>query len=231
MDNQANERKEIDADESAQFIEFLRRHPDFLLQQPELLGQLEIPHATHGATSLIERQVGVLRDRNRQLESTLDELFSQARNNESLVERVHRLALTLIEATDLTSALAAIIGGLRQTIGADEVTLALPAAWAEGQELEELRPLDTQWPSELAQLCESDQPRCGVFQATTIQYLFGERAEHVSSAAIIPMRIDDEPVVIALGGHEAERFSEEMGTLFLSRVSELVSAALRTRRW
>ncbi|MEJ2479536.1 MAG: DUF484 family protein [Acidihalobacter sp.] len=53
--------------------EFLRTHHDFFVRHIELLDVLRLPHPTHGAVSLIERQLSVLRERNRNLERKLDE--------------------------------------------------------------------------------------------------------------------------------------------------------------
>ena len=49
----------------AAVVAFLEANPDFFQKQPELLNKLVLPHDVPGATSLVTRQLGVLRERNR----------------------------------------------------------------------------------------------------------------------------------------------------------------------
>ena len=73
---------------------FLEQHPDFLVEHPDLLETLQVPHGLDGpAVSLVERQVQVLRDRQAESRQRLAELVRNARDNEALVGRVHALAL------------------------------------------------------------------------------------------------------------------------------------------
>ena len=80
---------------------FLEEHPDFLVEHPDLLETLQVPHGLDGpAVSLVERQVQVLRDRQVESRQRLAELVRNARDNETLVGRVHALALRLLHARD-----------------------------------------------------------------------------------------------------------------------------------
>ena len=87
------------ADESV--VDYLLGHPDFFEAHAELLSKLKVPHPTGTAVSLIERQVEVLRGQNRQLERKLVDLIEVARANDTLIERIHRLALALLEGANL----------------------------------------------------------------------------------------------------------------------------------
>ena len=62
----------------AEVIAFLRTHPSFLDQHPELLSQLEIPHGSGDAVSLLERQVAVLREENARLKQQFEQLVGHA---------------------------------------------------------------------------------------------------------------------------------------------------------
>ena len=67
--------------------EFLRQNPNFLEQEPGLLKDLELSHASGSAASLIEKQVQYLRSQNEGLEQRLNQLTQAASDNEKLMTR------------------------------------------------------------------------------------------------------------------------------------------------
>ena len=57
---------------------------------------------------------------------------------------------------------------------------------------------------------------------------FGEAAPHVRSVALVPLMRDNRAFgMLALGSEDGERFYPEMGTLYVSRIGEMVSAVAR----
>src|SRR5690554_6019226 len=82
-------------------VEFLSKNPEFFSNYPDLLGKIDIPHIGSGdAVSLVERQVQVLREQNQRARKQLHELIEIARQNEELARRMHKLALTLMDAAE-----------------------------------------------------------------------------------------------------------------------------------
>ena len=61
--------------------EYLSANPDFFSDRDSLLALMTLPHQQGGAVSLVERQVSVLRDRNRSTKNHLDDLLNAARRN------------------------------------------------------------------------------------------------------------------------------------------------------
>ena len=66
---------------------WLRRHPEFLRQFPDLAGSLVVPRESGPAASLASYQLEVLREKNRELTRRLQELFANAQDNERLTVR------------------------------------------------------------------------------------------------------------------------------------------------
>jgi hypothetical protein len=56
--------------------------------------------------------------------------------------------------------------------------------------------------------------------------LFGEAAAHLRSFSYVPLRDSETFGLLALASEDAQRFYPEMGTLYLKRIGELVSAAI-----
>ena len=93
--------------------DFLAAHPDFFERHSTLLSSLNLPHASGGAISLVERQVSVLRQKELKLERKLRELIEVARQNDVLSAKIHELTLHLLSANDLPGTIAAIEEALR----------------------------------------------------------------------------------------------------------------------
>lgn len=208
--------------------DYLSHHPGFFEDHTDVLLRLKVPHPTGHAVSLIERQVDVLRRQHRQMERKLVDLIEVARGNDTLIERIHRLAIALLENQKLADRLYTVQDELRNRFGADEVSLFLigtppdadagPARWfaADSGELEQFR-----------EFLETGKPYVGRLRAPQLEFLFGEQAERIASAAVVPLAEHGKLGLLALGSHEADRFGPTLGTAFLARIGELVTAAIQ----
>ena len=80
--------------------EYLEAHPEFFERNPSLVQRLRVPDVRGSGTtvSLLEKQVDVLRERNRTLERKLAEFIEVARQNDQLAARIHRLTTRLVHA-------------------------------------------------------------------------------------------------------------------------------------
>ena len=85
---------------AAAVASYLRRHPDFLSQHPDLALSLRVPreHGNGRAASLAGYQLEVLRDKNREFARRIRQLVEIATENETLMRRVHALNLALMRA-------------------------------------------------------------------------------------------------------------------------------------
>ena len=105
---------------------YLESHPEFFERHALLLGKMQLPHQPgSSAVSLIERQVGILRQRNRKLENQLRELTTIARSNENLSEKIHQLCRRLIHAADFDQTVDLIEASLRQDFNTDQIVMVL----------------------------------------------------------------------------------------------------------
>ena len=70
------------------------------------------------------------------------------------------------------------------------------------------------------------QPYCSSHAMVDTASLFGESAPHLRSFSYVPLRDENVFGLLALASEDAQRFYPDMGTLYLKRIGELVSAAL-----
>ena len=215
-------------DTEQQLLELLKDCPDILVRNPALLAELEIPHESGTAISLIERQVGVLRDKLQASDKRLRELMDNARSNERLAESRHRLAINLLNAHDLDDVISIVLDELGNELDAD---FAIVRLFTEDEDRLKDKPdlfidANTVAIKSFSTMLDNRKPMCGRCTEEQNAFLFGEQADQVGSAAVIPLVAGARLGLLALGGSDENRFSIAMGTEFLGQIGELISAAL-----
>ncbi|MBP9218601.1 MAG: DUF484 family protein [Sterolibacterium sp.] len=212
---------ELDANDVAAY---LKAHPDFFNLYADLLAQIVIVDPHNGrAISITERQMGALRDRNKQLEAKLAELISFGEENDTILSKLHAMTLALVAARTFPAVVHALHQHLENAFEIPHVALHL---WDIGtlEALPEFSPADEETRQFAHQL---KHPYCGASSTLThLPWL----ASGIRSLAAIPLRSDETIIgLLTLGSEEAQRFYPEMGTLFLERIGELsATAVLRT---
>lgn len=212
--------------------DYLRRNPDFFERHGALLGTLRLPHTTGGAVSLVERQVSVLRQKDVKLERKLKELLEVARANDALAAKIHRLALGLLAAGNLSQTLAAIEAALRTAFGADQSVLIYFSGSKSFAGIDAgrfFKPMEREDPAlqTFATFLGSSTPRCGQVRDSQRDFLFGPETDEVGSAALVPLGKECEIGFLAIGSVDANRFHPGMSSDFLARLGDLVAEALR----
>lgn len=217
-----------DSDESV--VRYLESNADFLIDHPELLQILRVPHECGGGVaSLIEAQVQALRTRNAQLHQHLTAMVENARNNEELAARLHRLILGLVESPTLDEIFATLYQGLEEGFGAHCVCLRVFADAADIRDCG-LAELVAEWPHRylFESLLESGKPLCGEIDPQLAQTLFAERAEQVASAAVLPLMVGEHRAVLGIGNRGAAHFHASMGTMYLRQLADVLGRLLLT---
>lgn len=209
--------------------QFLREHPDFFNEHPQLLAQLQIPHESGSAVSLVERQMSLLRERHAWTQQKLDDLIDIARANEELARRMHTLALTLMDARQPQEVFATLYESLGRNFHADFITLRLFAEATESQSSEQAEFTGRQAAGQalFESLLANGKPQCGELDLQQWLYLFGDQGKTVASGVIVPLQGDHWEGVMAIGSRDAERFHPGMGVELLSNLGEILSIILK----
>lgn len=207
---------------------YLRAHEDFFEHNPELLAELRVPHHAGSAISLIERQVAVLREQNHQLRRQLQELISIARDNDRLVARLHQMTLVLVDAGDLDTLITALYEQLRQHFTADLIGLKLFKPAGVINDRSEYIASGHPDSEAFEGLLARGKPACGRFNARQLRFIFGDRANDVKSAAVLPLGVaPDRLGLLGVASFDPTRFHAGMSTAFLTHMGEVVGALTR----
>jgi len=212
--------------------DYLAAHPDFFENHAALLNTLNLPHASGGATSLVERQVSVLRQKDLKLEKQLKELIGVARANDLLAAKIHELALQLMAATDLRATIAALEVAMRSGFNADQAVLVIfgdPRAFddIDGGRFFRVIEKNDEALSPFRTFFGSKSARCGQIRDAQRHFLFQETADEIGSAALVPLTDGEDIGFLAIGSADAKRFHPGMSIDFLTRLGDLVASALK----
>ncbi|HTH95617.1 MAG TPA: DUF484 family protein [Rhodocyclaceae bacterium] len=212
----------------SEIARYLQTHPEFFEQHAEMLAHIHIP-SPHGgkAISITERQIGILRDKARQLEGKMSELIGFGEENDIISEKVHRLCVSLLGERDLTGVVAALYDHLVNHFAVPHVKVKL---WGvgNGTSTEFADVTDTL----KAQVGAMRHPFCGSIAGQEVSAWFDE---HVRSVAQVPLRepgLDGNTHegacfgVLVFASEDVRRFYPDMGTLYLERIGDMAAAAL-----
>lgn len=197
---------------------FLKQHPDFFRKFPDLTEQLDVPHDTGGAVSLVEYQSRLLKEKNTELHARLQQLIENARRNDRLFEQTRRLTLDLLDAQSIEEVEQSLQESMRIVYGVDYacITLFVPA-----MSMQAVTEVEMQ--HQLLQHFGRKQAICGQLSDEEMELFFHADNKVGSMAACL---LKNDLGILSLGHRSEEYFKSNMDTLFLDYVAEIVSRRL-----
>jgi hypothetical protein len=201
---------------------YLEKNPEFFERHPQLLEELKINHKVYGSVSLVERQILNLRQRTENLQTRLNEMIRNAQDNSELLVKCSDLAVKLVEADSKQQMINSMNESLRRSFDIDDCQLWL---CDNDMDLDNVGVCDVDTLRKLAdhQFIQDD-PICGRMTESISQLFKTDKS--LESYALIPLGEGAEVGVIALGSHDVELFTADMGTLFLRFIGDICHACL-----
>lgn len=204
---------------------YLRQHPHFFEDYPNLLKQLHLLHDSGDAISLMERQNQILRRENRDLIDRLNHFIQVAQHNDRLFQSLQRLVLELVPSTTLNGLLKRLQRGLLDYFDVHESTVILfDTPNRDGDSWLQLAParLSEHFPA----LVHDAKALCGPFSDSQRNFLFAGAG--VRSLALAPLLEDRQPIgVLALGHRSEEHFRSGTDTLFLTHLARITGLLMQ----
>lgn len=214
--------------------DFLLEHPNYFQQNPELLGLIQIPHATGAAVSLVEKQVSVLRERNVDLRHRIRDLGSNAKNNDQLFTDTRELVLALLDVDTLEELSKALFAVLQGSFDIEYASMTLFEEHFSGLSACRVLP-ESEVRPRINSLLARGNAGCGALRQDDFSFIFpGARVIGSSAVALIkdPAAGADKSNggalgIIAVGSSDAARYDSGTGTLFLEFVAEVLARMLK----
>ncbi|CAB3659935.1 DUF484 family protein [Paraburkholderia rhynchosiae] len=226
--------------------EYLLANPDFFAEHAEMLATIRLanPHGK-AAVSLQERQMEMLRDKNKHLERRLAELLRYGHENDSIASKFNRWTMRVMAERDPYALPRTIANGLRDIFDVPQAALrvwdvAEPFAQADFARHvgEEVRIFAN---SLTAPYCGANTgfeaaqwlvPAVSVADESASGGAAPESAHVTESIALLALRDPEGKEeasafgLLVMGSADARRFHEGMATDFLTQIGGLASAAL-----
>jgi uncharacterized protein YigA (DUF484 family) len=208
---------------------WLRRHPKFLQQFPDLAISLVVPREDGPAASLASYQLEVLRDKNRELSRRLQDLYAVSQENERLAVRTHQLTLALMRPGSVAGVARAMVATLAEDFNGDLVRVVLfdPVPGLGDEEWLQVIARDDSRLRPFADCIRDGAPLCGRLHPDKQALLYAARVDEVASTALLPI---EGVGLVAVGSRDPNRFYPGMGTMFLRMMAEAFAVALLRQR-
>ncbi len=205
---------------------FLQKNPDFFVGKDKLLTELSIPHSNKGTISLVEQQIVILREENRELKNTLNGLIETASANDLLTKKIQTLAIKLIATEDLSSTLNTCNKSLKNDFKIQSCSFILyknlnlkkynfvTCADKKDKSLKSFQ-----------SFISNNLPRCNKLKDAQYNFLF-KNSKLIKSCALIPLNSKNQIGFLALGSNDENRFNPSMSMDYLALIGALISHAL-----
>lgn len=210
-------------------IEFLRLHPQFLADHPDVLARLTVPHeAGRGVVSLVEKQSQIMRRRIEALESKLEETRHEESNCRDLVENIRRLTLELLGSETPQTLYQKLSDGLLRDYRADKIKLFIFTRFPAPPDSSGIRfkRYNAKIKYLFAGVFNHHRPLCGSLQDEHIKALFDDNTEFIHSTVLVPLKQDRWEGLLALGSHQWNYYHHGVALELLVLLSDVTSSMI-----
>ena len=229
-DGTAQKTKAVPEVSEAQVAAFLRRDPDFLRRNPQLLDAMAPPGREQGdgvvdlQQVMVERLRGELGD----LRQQRDDLLAMGRSNLSSQSRIHKVVIDLLAARSFERLIETVTTDLAVALDLDIVALCVerpgdgaPTPPVAGVKCLEPGSVDSIFGPGRGILLHSD--------VSGDPEVFGSGAGLVASEAMLRLTISSAtpPALLAFGSRAPEHFHDGQGTELLAFLAQVIERLIR----
>jgi len=215
--------KKAQAKELQSVRDYLTEHPNFFEENPDTLEAINVSHDSGKAISLVERQITIMRDKNKALSAQVEHLIETAKNNDQLLAKTNQLVLKLIQAEDLNSLIQVLDTSLKNDFNTEFYSLTLiDKGFYASKTLANLVS-EEDAKSKISSLLSAQKAVSGVLREEQINFLFEQSANSVASVIALPLNSSEPLGVLALGSSDADFYTHDIGTVFIDYIGALLN--------
>ena len=234
-------KKKLEPASKEQVLAYLKRHPEFLIENPDLVEVLKAPKTERGSgvADLQHYMVGGLQKELQVLRGKYDDIVDYCRDNMSTQSQVHQAILGLIRARDLEQLLQVITVDLVSLFDVDVVRLAMetdgaalyetsyPDAHYSGISFIETGTVDVVMGEDSDILLNGDTEKS---EPIAFEEIFSDCVSLVKSCAMLRLHLEtvNKQVLLCFGVRHKGRFHANQGVDLLAFLAEIVELRLDT---
>jgi uncharacterized protein YigA (DUF484 family) len=215
--------KKAQAKELQSVRDYLTEHPHFFEENPDILEAINVSHDSGKAISLVERQITIMRDKNKALSAQVEELIDTAKNNDQLLAKTNQLVLKLIQAEDLNSLIEALDTSLKNDFNTEFYSLTLIDKGLFTYKTTANLVSEEDAKSKISSLLSAQKAVSGILREEQINFLFEQSANSVASVIALPLNSSEPFGILALGSSDADFYSHDIGTVFFDYIGALLN--------
>ena len=202
---------------------YLKEHPEFFEKNASLLADIYLPSPHgNGTISLSERQQLAQRDKITALEERYAELVLNAQENDAIANKMHQFFVLLQQAKSFDAVEQLVTTQLPDAFNITDTCLRV---WAKPDHTNDSEKVIFDAVPEAIQKWVNTIHNVYCGETPTSIDIDDWFMQPIQSLAVLPLRTDKVYGYLALGSHEEKRFYVGMGTDFLQKLDDHVSAA------
>ena len=202
-------------------LDYLENNPDFFNKNERALSRVVLRHNSGDATSIIERQIKTLRERNQKIEKEVSEMIFIAKLNEEIFIKIRNLCTSLIGIESWQQLNEILATQFLTNFKADYILCNLeeepPSKTFDHIKFEEIKIRES--------FKVRTEPLCLQLRQDEMHDLFGslhKKGQETESALIIPFESKNVKGFLSVGSKDPLRFNNDKETMFASFISSLI---------
>jgi hypothetical protein len=205
---------------------YLLANPSFFSDRGSLLLKIQVPHGSKGTISLVEKQLDVIRDRQKKTKRQLKEFLDNAERNKEIFDKSRKLILSMMAAKRSSEFFSALEKGLVRDFRSKVNSLVIFGKSKQINHFTSRLPVKTA-KKYVGTLMQRKTPSLGMLRPKEKHFLFREQSEKVKSAAVLTIRDKNKYIgLLAIGSTDPKYFTPDMDAIFISFIAEALGKLL-----
>ena len=207
---------------------YLRKHPEFFLQYPDLLSELEIVTAEGKLTDLSTHQRKSLQNENRQLKTQITQLIKNAQQSESLMNRLFNL-LTELSVVESSLYIPGFVSFVTEHFPVDYFKLLVAEGLLVNSDSPNIAVMNATHTKQFAVFQAKSEPLSGRLQQEKIASVFGA-VDDIKSAVVLPIGSHAEYGLMVFASKDEEKFHPHSSSDILQKLCHILQAYFSQQR-
>jgi uncharacterized protein YigA (DUF484 family) len=202
-------------------VAYLKDHPNFFADNPSLLQELQVADEQGQLQQMATYRAKTLQQQNQQLKNQIKQLIHHAKINETLMNRVFELLVTLA-VSEQAEFLNRFVAFVQQHFASDYFKLSCRQEFLQGLPGRYCEALTAAQKSQFTVFQHQSEPLAGRLPQSQIEAMFGAHKD-IRSAIIIPLGQQAEFGLLGFASCDEDKFMPHAASDILQKLGHIIS--------